>query len=102
MESPFYVELLSSSLNSYELKKFRIQHDETQLTNYLCKIAKEAAQKIACKDLFIFAIDTPKLVNYYKTRLCFRELENIEDKNFFEYAEPDYDDGCKFMFFPLS
>ena len=185
MESPFYVELLSSSLNSYELKKFRVQHDETQLTNYLCKIAKkhqkenlnkiylvrqrtsdslvawfalkaatlpyndkdevfltpaiemthfavderykaisddedsmktgefifwnhiletakEAAQKIACKDLFIFAIDTPKLVNYYKTRLCFRELENIEDKNFFEYAEPDYDDGCKFMFFPLS
>ena len=94
MESPFYVELLSSSLNSYELKKFRVQHDETQLTNYLCKIA--------CKDLFIFAIDTPKLVNYYKTRLCFRELENIEDKNFFEYAEPDYDDGCKFMFFPLS
>lgn len=145
MESPFYVELLSSSLNSYELKKFRVQHDETQLTNYLCKIAKkhqkenlnklylvrqrtsdslvawfalkaatlpyndkdevfltpaiemthfavderykaisydensmktgefifwnhiletakEAAQKIACKDLFIFAIDTPKLV----------------------------------------
>lgn len=41
MESPFYVELLSSSMNSYELKKFRIQHDETQLTNYLCKIAKK-------------------------------------------------------------
>ena len=49
MESPFYVELLSSSLNSYELKKFRVQHDETQLTNYLCKIAKNTRKKTSTK-----------------------------------------------------
>ena len=185
MNSPFYLELLDSSLNSYELKKFRVQHDETQLTDYLCKTAKkhqrqnlnkiylvrqketgyligwfalkaatlpyndkdevfltpaiemthfaidkrykaitknensmktgefifwnhilekvkEAAEKIACKDLFIFAINTPKLIAYYKDRLCFRELEGIEDKDFFEYAVPEYDEGCKFLYFPLD
>lgn len=185
MNSPFYLELLDSAVNSYELKKFRVQHDETQLTDYLCKTARkhqqenlnktylvrlkdndslvgwfslkaatlpyndkdevfltpaiemshfaideryktvsedensmktgefifwnhilekvnEAAEKIACKDLFIFAIDTPKLIDYYKTRLCFHELKDIEEKNFFEYAVPDYDEGCKFMYFPLN
>ena len=40
-ELPFYIEELSPDLNSYELKMFRIQHDETQLTKYLCKLAKE-------------------------------------------------------------
>lgn len=185
IDSPFFVELLDSDLNSYELKMFRIQHDETQISKYLCKLAKkhqeqninkvflvrdcvnknliaffalkaatlpynnkdeifltpaiemthfaideryrvvfenpdsmktgefifwnhilpeikEAAKHIACKNLFIFAIDTPKLVDYYKNRLGFKGLEDIEDKQFFEYASPDYDEGCKFLYFPLS
>lgn len=45
-----YVEHLTQELNSYELKMFRVQHDETQ---------------------------------------------------FFEYATPDYDEGCRFLYFPL-
>ncbi len=183
-ELPFYVEELSPDLNSYELKMFRIQHDETQLTKYLCKLAKEhqtqsinktflvrekgsknlvaffclkaatlpyndkdeiflipavelthfavderykdifdktsdiktgevifwnfiipyineARHYIAIKDLYIFAINNPKLINYYKDRLGFHEIEKIEDKCFFEYAKPEYDDYCKFLYFPL-
>ena len=121
-ELPFYIEELSQDLNSYELKMFRIQHDETQLTMYLCKLAKqhqeqsinktflvnfiipylnEARKYIAIKDLYIFAINNPKLINYYKSRLGFHEIKNVEDKSFFEYAKPEYDDYCKFLFFPL-
>lgn len=37
----FYIEQLTDELNSYELKMFRVQHDETQLVNYLKKFAKK-------------------------------------------------------------
>lgn len=181
----FYVEHLTQELNSYELKMFRAQHDETQLTNYLKKyakkheaesinktylvrytatrqlaawfslkaatlpynenddsfltpavelthfavderfktseteksltrtgeyifwkfilpIVKDGAQKIACKDLFIFAINHPHLVKYYKQNLGFKEIKGIDDKQFFSYAKPEYDSGCKFLYFPLA
>lgn len=184
-KSPFYIEELSHDLNSYELKTFRIQHDEQQLKKYLCNMAKKhqgqsinktflvrengsknlvafyslkaatlpysdkdeiflipavelthfavderyksifdkiadiktgefifwnhiipcinnARQNIAIKDLFIFAINNEKLIEYYKTRLGFREIEKMDDKIFFDYAKPDYDDYCKFLYFPLT
>ena len=37
----FYLEHLSGDVTSYDLTKFRIQHDETQLTKYLVKFAKK-------------------------------------------------------------
>ncbi len=37
----YYLEHLSDDVNSYESKKFRIQHEETQLTKYLVKFAKK-------------------------------------------------------------
>ena len=180
----FYIEQLTDELNSYELKMFRVQHDETQLVNYLKKFAKkhhasnvnkiylvrysatgqiaawfglkaatlpyndigdsflipaielthfavderfknpnpessiktgeyifwnfilpivqDVSQKVACKALFVFAIDTPKLVKYYKNVLKFKEITNTNEKQFFEYAAPDYDEGCKFLYYPLS
>ena len=184
LNKTFYLEELTPDLNSYELKMFRCQHDETQLVcylkkyarkhtetrmnkiylvrstkmnqlaawfglkmatlpyndigdsflvpavelthfavderykkadntsgtlktgefifwNYILPIVKDAAQKVACKALFVFAIDTPKLVSYYKKILKFKELPNTNEKQFFEYAEPDYDEGCKFLYFPL-
>ena len=186
ISSPFYIEELSEELNSYELKSFRIQHEEFQLTRYLVKLAKKhqkqllnktflvrekgsdnlvafyslkaatlpyndkessflipaielthfavderyktidlqdslsvktgefifwnlilpvvkyVSEKVACKDLFVFSINTPKLISYYKNRLGFQEIENIDDKLFFDYAVPDYDDNCKFLYFPLN
>ena len=182
----YYLEHLSDDVNSYELKKFRIQHEETQLTKYLVKFAKkheiamlnktylvrdkrnknlvawfslknatlpyndkensflipaielthfavderyksiasndalsvktgefifwnlilpmvrDVAEKVACKDLFVFAINTKEMIHYYKNRLGFKEIENLDDKLFFEYAVPDYDDNCRFLYFPLS
>ncbi|MBP5587671.1 MAG: hypothetical protein J6X37_02990 [Treponema sp.] len=180
-----YVEQLSRDLNTYELKMFRVQHDEMQLSTYLKKyakkhqseninkvylvrygatgqlvawfglktatlpyndegdsflipavelthfavderfrnpigceqsvrtgefiywnfilpIVKDVAEKVACKALFVFAIDTPKLVSYYKKVLKFKELPDTNEKQFFEYAEPDYDEGCKFLYFPIE
>ena len=184
MNSPFYIEELSDNLNSYELKSFRIKHDETQIIKYLVKFAKKhqkqllnktflvresgsnnlvafyslkaatlpynekessflipaielthfavdkryksvvssssalsigefifwnhiipnvkkAQEYLALQDLFVFSINTPKLIDYYTNRLGFKEIENLDDKLFFEYAVPDYDDNCKFLYFPL-
>lgn len=39
-EFDFYIEPLTENTNSYELKTFRVQHDEGQLTDYLKKFAK--------------------------------------------------------------
>ena len=179
----YYLEHLSDKINSYELKMFRVQYEETQLTRYLVNMAKKhermmlnktylvrdknnrnlvawfslknatlpyndkessflipaielthfavderykeigsaslktgefifwnhivpcvknAQKYLALQDLFVFSINTPKLISYYKNRLGFQEIENIDDKLFFEYAVPDYDDNCKFLYFPLS
>ena len=179
----YYLEHLSDKINSYELKMFRVQHEETQLTRYLVNMAKKhermmlnktylvrdknnrnlvawfslknatlpyndkessflipaielthfavderykeigsaslktgefifwnhivpcvknAQKYLALQDLFVFSINTPKLISYYKNRLGFQEIENIDDKLFFEYAVPDYDDNCKFVYFPLN
>ena len=182
----YYLEHLSDDVNSYELKKFRIQHKETQLTKYLVKFAKkheitmlnktylvrdkrnknlvawfslknatlpyndkensflipaielthfavderyksiasnddlsvktgefifwnlilpmvrDVAVKVALKEFFVFAINTNRLIDYYKNRLGFKEIEKLDDKLFFEYAVPDYDDNCRFLYFPLS
>lgn len=157
----YYLEHLSDKINSYELKMFRVQHEETQLTRYLVNMAKKhermmlnktylvrdknnrnlvawfslknatlpyndkessflipaielthfavderyktidlqdslsvktcefifwnlilpvvkyVSEKVACKDLFVFSINTPKLISYYKNRLGFQEIENI-------------------------
>ena len=179
----YYLEHLSDKINSYELKMFRVQYEETQLTRYLVNMAKKhermmlnktylvrdknnrnlvawfslknatlpyndkessflipaielthfavderykeigsaslktgefifwnhivpcvknAQKYLALQDLFVFSINTPKLISYYKNRLGFQEIENIDDKLFFEYAVPEYDDNCKFLYFPLS
>ena len=65
-------------------------------------IKKVCSLKVACKDLFIFSINAPKFINYYKNRLGFQEIENIDDKFLFEYAVPDYDGNCKFLYFPVN
>lgn len=84
----FYLEQLDSSINSYELKMFRVQHEETQLSSYLKKYARTHQENSINKI-------------YYKERLGFKEMSNIDDKQFFEYAAPNYDEGCKFLYFPL-
>lgn len=46
MNSPFYIKELSEDLNSYELKSFRVQHDETQIVKYLVKFAKKTPKTV--------------------------------------------------------
>jgi hypothetical protein len=69
---------------------------------FILPIVKEISEKIGCKSLFAFAIDTPKLISYYKDTLGFMEITDTDEKQFFEYAVPDYDGGCRFLYFPLA
>lgn len=53
MDSPFYIKELSEDLNSYELKSFRIQHDETQIVKYLVKFAKKHQKQLLNKTFLV-------------------------------------------------
>ena len=44
----YYLEHLSDKINSYELKMFRVQHEEFQLTRYLVKLAKKHLKQLLC------------------------------------------------------
>ena len=184
LDKTFYLEELNLEVNSYELKMFRSQHDETQLEaylkkyarkhtenkvnkiylvrsvktkqlaawfglkaatlpyndvddsflipaielthfavderfkkadassdkmrtgefifwNYILPIVKNVSAQVACKAMFVFAIDTPKLIKYYKETLRFKEISDTDEKQFFEYAAPDYDEGCRFLYYSL-
>ena len=53
INSPFYIEELSEELNSYELKSFRIQHEEFQLPRYLVKFAKKHQKQLLNKTFLV-------------------------------------------------
>ena len=69
--------------------------------HFILPVVEEVSENIGCKSLFLFAIDNPKLISYYKTVLGFKEINSVDEKQFFEYAAPDYDEGCRFLYFPL-
>ena len=83
-------------------EKDSVRTGEYIFWNYVLPIVKDVSERVACKALFVFAIDTPKLIAYYKDIFKFKELSDTNEKQFFEYAEPDYDEGCRFLYFPLS
>ena len=62
---PLYVEVLDSEMNSYELKMFRVQHDETQLTKYLCKFAKKHQKQKLNKIYLVRTESTGTLVAWF-------------------------------------
>ena len=114
-EFDFYIEQLTDDLNSYELKMFRVQHDETQLTDYLRKFAKKHQTSNVNKIYLIRYSSTGQIAAWFglkaatlpyndigDTFLKFKEITNTNEKQFFEYAAPDYDEGCRFLYYPLS
>lgn len=65
MDSPFYIKELSEDLNSYELKSFRIQHDETQIVKYLVKFAKKHQKQLLNKTFLVRETGSDNLVAFY-------------------------------------
>ena len=55
----------SEDLNSYELKSFRIQHDETQIVKYLVKFAKKHQKQLLNKTFLVRESGSDNLVAFY-------------------------------------
>ena len=68
MNSPFYIKELSEDLNSYELKSFRIQHDETQIVKYLVKFAKKHQKQLLNKTFLVRESGSDNLVAFYSLK----------------------------------
>ena len=68
ISSPFYIEELSEELNSYELKSFRIQHEEFQLTRYLVKLAKKHQKQLLNKTFLVREKGSDNLVAFYSLK----------------------------------
>lgn len=68
MNSPFYIKELSEDLNSYELKSFRIQHDETQIVKYLVKFAKKHQKQLLNKTFLVRETGSDNLVAFYSLK----------------------------------
>ena len=64
-DNPFYVEVLTQDLNTYELKTFRVQHDETQLTTYLRKFAKKHNSENLNKIYLIRSVKNNKIAAWF-------------------------------------
>lgn len=124
----FYIEPLTQDLNSYELKMFRVQHDEEQLSVYLRKFAKKHDVSHINKVYLVRSSKTGQLAAWFGLKAATLPYNDISDsflipavelthfavdgrfkskvsetdeKQFFEYAAPDYDEGCRFLYFPL-
>lgn len=87
---------------SPENEKRPIKTGEFIFWNYILPIVQNVSEAVGCKNLFLFSINTPKLINYYKTKLGFKEFLNLDDKDFFDYAISDYDSDCKFLYMPIT
>ena len=115
---PFYIENLSQETNSYELKMFRVQHEETQLTTYLKKLAKKHSDEKLNKIYLIRFSKTGQVAAWFGLKAATLpyndkndaflipaiELTHFAvDERFksFEYAAPEYDEGCRFLYFPI-
>lgn len=68
INSPFYIKELSEELNSYELKSFRIQHEEFQLPRYLVKFAKKHQKQLLNKTFLVREKDSDNMVAFYSLK----------------------------------
>ena len=84
--SPFYTELLTENVNSYELKTFRIQHDETQLLKYLSKYAKKHNKDSMNRTYLVRDIESKNIVCFFslKSFLATVSWQEYHFKFFFE------------------
>lgn len=64
----YYIEHLSDDVNSYELKKFRTQHCEIQLTKYLVKIAKKHENSMLNKTYLVRDKKNRNLVAWFSLK----------------------------------
>ncbi len=64
----YYLEHLSDKINSYELKMFRVQHEETQLTRYLVNMAKKHERMMLNKTYLVRDKNNRNLVAWFSLK----------------------------------
>ena len=72
VKGSFYIERLTQELNSYELKMFRVQHDEIQLSNYLKKFAKKHDLDGRNRIYLVRSVSTGQLIAWFGLKTVLR------------------------------
>ena len=63
-------------------------------------IAYSVAKLVGCQDIYVFALNKLKLLDYYKNKLGFRTLPASED--FIQLPNADYSKNLVFLYKPLD
>lgn len=85
-------------------KNYRNNHPETSgigsavFDSFIVPIVKFINKISGCKYLFLFAINQPKLIKYYKNKMDFLELDKKEEKCIVSSLKTDTNKGCKFLY----
>lgn len=75
----FYIEPLTEELNSYELKKFRVQHGEEQFSHYLKKLAKKHQVSKINKIYLVRYSSTGQIVEWFGLKNATLPYNDIGD-----------------------
>ena len=97
------VEIAHLAVNGeYKKKHPQVKHiGEKILNDFAFSIIKEANANIGIKVVYIFAIDHPRLIEYYKS-IGFRRLSPKLERQMHRSIRPRYDSGCIFMYMPVE
>ena len=89
-------------------KRYREKHPESKglgaitFDAFTVTIIKEICSLVGAKYLFLFAINNPGLVSYYKKAMDFEELPDDLEDSVVNNLVTEYTEQCKFLYQPID
>lgn len=69
---------------------------------FIVPIVKELNKLCGCTNLFLFAINHKKLIDYYKNQMDFEELPPVLEKYIVNNLKTKENEDCKFLYQHIS
>lgn len=89
-------------------KNYRIKHPLSDglgvavFDAFIVPVVKEISCLVGCKYLFLFSINSKKLVNYYINNMDFMELDEEYESSVVNNLLTEYNEECKFLYQPID
>ena len=99
------LELTNFAVDARYKKNHAAEYAEVSIGEYIffsfiVPLAKAVSKLCGCRDIFVFALNTPKLLHYYQSKLGFKYIEDLTD--LIELPVSGYSKNLVFMYQPLQ